>query len=47
MGVLKLTSKDEYEGDLKESFEYEGVAQEVPFLGKGEICERVRKIYVP
>ena len=38
MGVLKLTSKDEYEGDLKESFEYEGVAQEVPQMhGAGRL----------
>ena len=38
MGILKLSSKDEYEGDLKEPFSYEGVSLEVPQMhGVGKL----------
>ena len=38
MGILKLSSKDEYEGDLKEPYEYEGVCLEVPQMhGVGKL----------
>jgi hypothetical protein len=38
MGVLKTSSKDEYEGDYKEGFQYEGVSMEVPFMhGVGKL----------
>ena len=47
MGILKYPSKDQYEGDFKELYSYEGVCLEVPQMnGVGKLQSQDGSCYL-